>query len=49
MEEKTKLIVDDTSIYEVDMECFSCLSEQERKRYYGDANVRDELEEGAGK
>lgn len=35
MSEKTKLIVDDTTIYEVDLECFECLSEEERWRYYG--------------
>lgn len=36
MSERTKLIVDDTSIYEVDLDCFDCLSEEERWRYYGE-------------
>ena len=36
MSERTKLIVDDTSIYEVDLDCFDCLSEEDRWRYYGE-------------
>ncbi len=32
MEGKSKLIVDDTTIYEVDLDCFHCLPEEERWR-----------------
>ena len=41
---KSKLIVDDSTIYEVDLECFHCLSEEERWRYYGDT-LRKKIEE----
>ena len=41
---KSKLIVDDSTIYEVDLECFQCLSEEDRWRYYGDT-LRREIEE----
>lgn len=44
MEKKSRVIVDDTTIYEVDMECFHCLSEDERWQYYGDT-LSQELEE----
>ena len=40
MERKSKLIVDETTIYEVDLECFQCLSEEDRQRYYGDDLTR---------
>ena len=36
MEGKSKLIVDDTTIYEVDLDCFHCLPEEERWRYFGE-------------
>lgn len=32
---KTRVVVDDTTIYEVDMECYYCLTDRERKLYYG--------------
>ncbi|MCH5252853.1 MAG: hypothetical protein J1F22_07750 [Lachnospiraceae bacterium] len=41
MEEKerrdssTRLVVDETTIYEVDMDCYRCLSEREREEYFG--------------
>lgn len=41
---KSKLIVDDSTIYEVDLECFQCLTEEERWRYYG-ITLRKEIEE----
>ena len=44
MQGKTRLIVDDTTIYEVDMECYSCMPEEERKQYYGNT-LRKKLEE----
>ena len=44
METKSRLIVEDTTIYEVDLECFRCLSEEERWRYYGDT-LQKEMEE----
>ncbi len=44
MEGKSKLIVDDTTIYEVDLDCFHCLPEEERWRYFGETLQR-ELEE----
>lgn len=44
MGEKTKLIVDDTTIYEIDMECFSCLSNEERSRYY-DSELKRVIEQ----
>lgn len=31
----TKVIVDDTTIYEVDMECYSCLTDREKELYFG--------------
>lgn len=34
MREDTKVIIDDTTIYEVDLNCYHCLSEQERKKYF---------------
>ena len=34
MKENTKVVVDDTTIYEVDLNCFHCLSEQERQKYF---------------
>ncbi len=34
MKENTKVVVDDTTIYEVDMNCYHCLSEQERHKYF---------------
>lgn len=43
MEEKTRLIVDDTTIYEVDMDCYNCLPEEEREQYYG-SMLRERLE-----
>lgn len=42
--ERTRLIVDDTTIYEVDMDCYSCLTEEERERYYSNT-LRKRLEE----
>ena len=44
MGEKTKLIVDDTTIYEIDIECFSCLSNEERSRYY-DSELKRVIEQ----
>lgn len=44
MGDKTKLIVDDTTIYEIDMECFSCLSNEERSRYY-DSELKRVIEQ----
>lgn len=34
MRENTKVVVDDTTIYEVDLNCYHCLSEQERHKYF---------------
>ncbi len=31
-EENTCLVVDDTTIYEVDLDCCQCLTEQERRK-----------------
>lgn len=28
------LVIDDTSIYEIDMDCFRCLSEEEKEAYF---------------
>ncbi len=28
------LVSDDTSIYEIDMDCYSCLSEEEKEAYF---------------
>lgn len=30
----TKVVVDDTTIYEVDMECYYCLTDRERELYF---------------
>lgn len=40
MKEDTKVIIDDTTIYEVDMNCYHCLSEQERRKYFPQATQR---------
>lgn len=32
---QTRVVVDDTTIYEVDMECYYCLTDRERELYYG--------------
>lgn len=37
MREDTKVIIDDTTIYEVDLNCYHCLSEQERRKYFPQA------------
>lgn len=34
MREDTKVVVDDTTIYEIDLNCYHCLSEQERQAYF---------------
>lgn len=34
MREDTKVVVDDTTIYEIDLNCYDCLSEQERQEYF---------------
>lgn len=34
MREDTKVVVDDTTIYEIDLNCYHCLSEQERRKYF---------------
>ena len=34
MQEDTKVVVDDTTIYEIDLNCYHCLSEQERQKYF---------------
>ncbi len=39
---ETRVVVDDTTIYEVDMECYYCLTDRERELYY------DGLEPWAG-
>lgn len=33
--EQTRLVIDDTTIYEIDMECYQCLSEQDKEKYFG--------------
>jgi hypothetical protein len=38
---ETRVVVDDTTIYEVDMECYYCLTDRERELYY------DGIEPGA--
>lgn len=30
----TKVVVDETTIYEVDMECYSCLTDREKELYF---------------
>lgn len=30
----TKVVVDETTIYEVDMECYYCLTDRERELYF---------------
>ncbi|MCH5264723.1 MAG: hypothetical protein J1F02_02410 [Lachnospiraceae bacterium] len=37
----TRLVVEDTTIYEVDMECYQCLSEQEKEEYFGEGKERE--------
>ena len=32
----TRIVTDDTTIYEIDPECYQCLSEAEKKKYFGD-------------
>ena len=32
----TQIVVDDTTIYEIDSECYRCLSEDDRKKYFGE-------------
>lgn len=34
MKEDTKVVVDDTTIYEVDLNCYQCLSEQEKQKFF---------------
>lgn len=34
MREDTKVVVDDTTIYEIDLTCYHCLTEQERQIYF---------------
>lgn len=34
MDEKTKVIVDDTTIYEVDLACYESLTPEEKKKYF---------------
>ncbi len=29
------LVVDETTIYEIDMDCYRCLPEREREKYFG--------------
>lgn len=31
----TRLVIDDTTIYEIDMNCYQCLSEREKEKYFG--------------
>lgn len=32
--ENTRVVVDDTTIYEIDLSCYRCLSEEDRRRYF---------------
>lgn len=32
----TRVVVDDTTIYEIDMVCYRCLSDKEKKLYHDD-------------
>ena len=32
----TQIVTDDTTIYEIAPECYQCLSEAEKKKYFGD-------------
>ncbi len=32
--EDTRVIVDDTTIYEIDLSCYHCLSEWEKQQYF---------------
>lgn len=42
---KTRLVIDDTTIYEVDMECYQCLSERDKEKYFGtEENIRKTLQ-----
>lgn len=31
----TRLVIDDTTIYEIDIECYQCLSEEDKEKYFG--------------
>lgn len=42
MREDTKVIIDETTIYEVDLNCYHCLSEQDRRKYFSQASQRYE-------
>lgn len=33
------LVVDETTIYEIDLECYECLTETEKKKYFGEKNI----------
>ena len=46
MEEDTRIVVDDKTIYEVDLNCYHCLSEQERQKYFPRAVWGRENREG---
>lgn len=39
----TRVVVDDTTIYEIDLTCYRCLSEREQGEYF-DAEERRNLE-----
>lgn len=32
--ENTRVIVDDTTIYEIDLSCYHCLSESQKQKYF---------------
>ena len=34
MKERTKVIVDDTTIYEVDLACYESLTPEEKRKYF---------------
>ena len=37
MKERTKVIVDDTTIYEVDLACYESLTPEEKRKYFPQA------------
>ena len=49
MKEDTKVVVDDTTIYEVDLTCYRCLSEQERQKYFPRPALEQDKEHRTGR
>ncbi len=34
MDDRTVVIVDDTTIYEIDMDCYECLTKEEKEKWF---------------